>query len=173
MTYRGTPVPKRPRDEIADITQAIRKKWKADQATLLPIVNLVETVAKEGFEVQSYEKMGSNLGLTYPDQGKILIRSDVYDAACVGKGWAREVLAHELGHFVMHQAIGMPFHQQSDAASALTVMEDSEWQANTFADLILAPLHIVKGIRKLEEIAQRCGISQETAFRRWVEASCR
>lgn len=173
MISRGLPVPRRTRDEIANISQVLRRRWNSDNAECFPILHVVEAVVSDGFEVRTQEAMGNNLGLTYPDQGKIFVRSDVYDAACGGKGWAREVVAHELGHFVLHRELALPFHRSDEVVAAAPLMEDSEWQANTFADFILAPLHISARMKQVDEIARSCGISHETAFRRWVEAKVR
>lgn len=173
MKARGLPVPIRSRDEIGMIARAIRTRFHDTNTRLCPIVELVEVVARRGFEVVMEDEIGHNYGLTYPDQDRLLVRADVYDAACDGKGWAREVMAHELGHLVLHRGIPMPFTSPEKTSGTCPVLGDSEWQANTFSELILAPLDIVKTLGDVNEISQQCGVTQETAFRRWVEARCR
>jgi len=173
MTVRGLPVPIRARDEIGLIAQVVRQKCNALDHPRFPIVEVVEAIVQDGFEVLEHGDIGSNYGLTYPDANRMLIRKDTYDAACDGKGWAREVMAHELGHLILHRGIPLPFASKEAEEQKHSILGDSEWQANTFAELLLAPLEVIRGIADTSEIASLCGISQETAFRRWVEAKCR
>ncbi len=173
MTVRGLPVPLRARDEIGLIAEIIRQRCNASDLPHFPIVDVVEAIAQDGFEVLEHNDIGSNYGLTYPDENRILIRRDTYDAACDGKGWAREVMAHELGHLILHRGIPLPFASKEAGEQKHSILGDSEWQADTFAELLLAPLEVIRGIADTNGIASLCGIRQETAFRRWVEAKCR
>lgn len=176
MSAKGLPVPTRTRDEIGLIADAIRKRTDVGGEARCNIVQLVEVIAKSGFEVVERDEIGDNYGLTYPDSGKLLVRADVYNDACNDKGWAREVMAHELGHLILHRDVPMPF-LSSEKYLTLSPLNDSEWQANTFADLMLAPLDQVKMYREVpnpvDEISRVFGVSNETAFRRWIEARCR
>jgi len=162
MIVRGTRVEPRTYWEIEVIAQALRKQCQIDNLEYVPIVKMVEAIAGDGFQVVSVDEMGSNDGLTYPNKGIIQIREDVYYAACEGNERARDTMAHELGHFVLHRSTSMA------RCSAITVtgpLTDSEWQADEFSGLLLAPTHIITG-KTAAEVTKRCGIPIQAAINR-------
>lgn len=68
----------------------------------------------------------------------MVIREDVYEAWNDPNdpmhGRARFTLAHELGHLVLHE--GPALHRQT-AMIKHKVFEDSEWQADYFAEFLM------------------------------------
>lgn len=113
------------------------------------------------FEVLPVEEMGTNHGLTNPDTGKVMIREDVYDRACQGKGRDRLTIAHELGHFLMHD--GMTFGlARASKDEDIPPYCDPEWQATAFAAEFLMDSDIIRNMSP-EEIAKECGVSLEAA----------
>jgi hypothetical protein len=54
------------------------------------------------------ELMGSYLGLSKPSMETIFIRDDVYTSALDGNHNALMIMAHELGHHIMHRDISHP-----------------------------------------------------------------
>ena len=67
-----------------------------------------------------------------PLEMTIRINEHTYQAACFGESYALEIILLELGHIVlMHQSL---LHK---ADKLLAQCEDPEWQADTFAEIIL------------------------------------
>lgn len=162
MIVRGTLVEPRTSESIALITNDLRRICEKENDDWFPIVPVVELLANEGFEVLTAKEMGRNEGLTFPDQGIIQIREDIYHAACNGDGQARDTMAHELGHFILHRGISLA---RKSSRGIPQKFEDSEWQADEFAGLLLAPTHIVSG-RTAADICRRCGLSMNVAIYR-------
>lgn len=166
MIIRGTKVKPRTYWEIEEITRNLRKYYEADDMVLFPIVKMVEAIAREGFQVVGNNEIGNNDGLTYPDSGIIQIREDIYYSACDGDERARDTMAHELGHFILHGSTSMA---RSNVASVVGPLMDSEWQADEFSGLLLAPTHIIAG-RTAADVTKRCGIPLQTAINRVKKA---
>jgi len=169
MIIRGTLVEPRTSEEIALIANDLRRYCEKDHAEWFPIVPVVELIAGDGFQVLTAEDIGRNEGLTFPDLGVIQIREDVYDAACKGNGRARDTMAHELGHFILHRGMSMA---RPTSRGVPRLIEDSEWQADEFAGLLLAPTQIISG-RSAADISQSCGLPMQTALYRINKAKHR
>ena len=105
--------------------------------------------------------MGNNHGLTDPRTGKIFIREDVYEGACHGIGRDRMTLAHELGHFLLHDGIALGLARVGNDEHVPTYC-DPEWQASAFAAEFLMDHDIIR-LMTPEEVAEKCGVSLQAA----------
>lgn len=74
-----------------------------------------------------------------PQKGMIYMPESLYDALCRGKGEAVRIFLHEIGHIVLGHR---PLLHFSDAAGKPKEAEDSEWQADYFADAVISILGI-------------------------------
>jgi hypothetical protein len=75
------------------------------------------------------------IGHCDPDSLTIRIPNRIYERACYGEQNALMIVFHELGHLLLqHKAL---LHFSNQQASLL---EDSEWQADHFAEVILEQL---------------------------------
>lgn len=78
------------------------------------------------------------------------------------------ILAHELGHIVLHD-----HHAKGFATAPVDItlhgLEDwsAEWQANTFAGTFLLPDHILARRTSVEDVVVTCGVSRALAHSRW------
>ncbi len=84
--------------------------------------------------------------LAEPHKDRITVRESVYVAACGGDAEARLVLAHELGHFLLHREKDVPMHKDQNGAVQpirdMKATESIEDQADMFARHFLAPPHL-------------------------------
>ena len=76
------------------------------------------------------------------ENDKILVRESVYIAACEGDARSRMILAHELGHYLLHRGKGATrMHKTRDGAyesiRGLDSTESTEDQADMFAQHFL------------------------------------
>lgn len=170
MILRGSVVEPRTSEDIAQIANGLRQSSARSNNIWFPIVHFVEELVGDGFQVLSPEEMGLNEGLTFPDQGIVQIREDIYLAACNDDGHARDTLAHELGHFILHK--GLKLARTGSRNTVPRKIEDSEWQADEFAGLLLAPTHIISG-RTAADISRCCGLSMRVALYRSQKAKNR
>jgi hypothetical protein len=94
----------------------------------------------------------------------IAVKESVRDAASFGVGRARNTLAHELGHAVMHE--GAPMHRRSDGNTKLNWLqpfESAEHQAKVFAPAFLVDDVVARTLDSADEISVSFGISLESA----------
>src|SRR5690348_7693498 len=88
------------------------------------------------FEIRSDPEMGDDDGRTIFDNGSITIavKRSVYHAAYLGDGRARNTIAHELGHAVLHDGPQMSRRAEGNATPGwLRPFESAEHQAKVFA----------------------------------------
>lgn len=102
----------------------------------------------------------------------------IWNDAGLGKPYARRIVAHEIGHLVLHGNEYAAIQEQEIAFSEgrlapykfIEPEYSCECQANTFADLFLVPDHIAVQARNAETLAFSCLITEEAAARRIDEA---
>lgn len=150
------------RINIRKITRELRKIAGCDDIPFFPIVHFIEWVLanpENGMEfeiVEPYE-MEDTYGTTNTGRNVMRIRSDVYDRAVQGSPRDRFTLCHELGHYLLHQPESISY-----ARGKIPAYMDPEWQANTFAAELMAPMHLVYNM-SIEEIMEKCGMSRQAA----------
>lgn len=113
------------------------------------------------------ETLGNDLARTWPDQMIMHISDFVYDGACMGDGTCNHILAHELGHLVLHRNVDPSFALAKETPKYDCIF-NSEWQADTFADYFLMPTADVKATcMSVEDIQKRYCVSKVAAERRY------
>jgi hypothetical protein len=147
---RGHRVPAIQRADIDYIAGRICKILKATKNSLSP--------SNIGFFLQRLEENGINIDVVDDDQwidvaratvdpatGFIYMPSSLYMNLNRSAPEALRIFLHELGHiFLCHR----PLLHFSDKNA--TEVEDSEWQADTFADCIIDLLKLPRQDRQLE-----------------------
>ena len=114
--------------KVLGFTRQNRKK----PAVILEQLSRVVTL--DVLSDNEWEEVTLNLtkGHFSPADMTIRVPERTYHAACLGEHDALEIILHELGHMVlMHQSL---LHK---ADKLLVQCEDPEWQADTFAEIIL------------------------------------
>lgn len=104
-------VPPRRRDEIIEAAVSLRRALRITNP-MFPILQVVEVLLPQhdpefSFEVKEYEELGNQHGLTRPEMKEMWIREDVYEGARNGNGRDRFTIAHELGHYLLHNEPGL------------------------------------------------------------------
>lgn len=159
-------VPPRDRNSIRKDTYRLREVMGLNNSFYFPIMTFLEQVmplADPDFYVEPVEDatLVGRMAETVPDQHLIRVRQSVYDAACRGHPWARKIMAHELGHYIYHDAehIAYAYPHMSEQ---IPKQFSPEYQAEVFAAELLAPVNLVRGMN-CYAVAQKCGIPVSSA----------
>lgn len=99
------------------------------------------------------------------------IDQETWDLAKLGEPFSRLVIAHEIGHIVLHG------HYEKAAFSndpkvrfkAFPQENSAEWQADTFAGYFLLPDNLVAAFNSPAEIAAACSVPLDLARKRFME----
>lgn len=101
---------------------------------------------------------------------ELLIKPWILKEAKLNGEKARFIIAHEIGHLVLHDCDSQPFSPGMEKKLRFLENEESaEWQANQFADQFLVPRHIGSSFTDASELAQYCHVELECAKRRIQE----
>lgn len=107
----------------------------------------------EGGEPSAYVSFRPNLAL-YIDQ-------EILNLANIGDPRARYILAHEIGHIVMHNYDELAFSNVGEnLLKAPPAERSAENQANIFAHFILVPDEALQGNRSIEDIAAEISVER-------------
>lgn len=159
MNLVAKPVSRR---TVGKVTKIIRDCLEIDSKEAFPIVKFMELGLYQmdnnfNFEVISVEEMPGEYGRTNPEKSKIQIREDVYNGALQGNPRDLFTMAHELGHYFMHDKTSIEY-----ARGDVPIYRQPEWQANTFAAELLAPSSELKGMN-VDEIMSTYNVSRKVA----------
>lgn len=143
----------------------IREKLGVDKKLYIPIMKIAEHVLPQidpTFQmVTMYEDEMSGEYANYrPQDNTLSIRQDVYVAACNDDPRHRFTIAHELGHYFMHDDITA--FSRCERNEIIPTYRNPEWQANVFAAALLMPSELIKGM-SAEEVAWKCKTSLQSA----------
>jgi Zn-dependent peptidase ImmA (M78 family) len=160
-------VPPKSWDQIAGIADDFRQQLGIDSKPYTPVMEVIESVLVNQLELFDLEideqaELGAAEGFTKPDGSLIILREDVYIAACNGDGRARFTAAHELGHWLMHTNIPMARAEVRSIKPYLL----AEPQANAFAAELLMPRRFLTSSDTAPIISERHGVSLEAAQHR-------
>ncbi|MGY0574199.1 ImmA/IrrE family metallo-endopeptidase [Bradyrhizobium sp. RDM12] len=98
--------------------------------------------------------------------------SAIWEAAKLGKTFACFVLAHEVGHILLHDNTAKAFSSsKSEQLSFLGEGESAEEQANSFAGHLLVPTRTVHRFPDKDLLAAVCNVPDELAEDRLAAVS--
>lgn len=122
-------------------------------------------VAEKDYMSQSYGKTVE--AMTTPNNMLIEVREDIYEKLQNNDPRARFTLAHEIGHLVLHQN---PIFARSSTQESTPTYCNSEWQANTFAAELLAPIELVKTCSSSQAVQEKFLLSRSAAENRFKDS---
>ena len=95
--------------------------------------------------------------ITYEETSFTLnVHEEIWELAEMGEPESRYIIAHELGHIVMHNDYKREFSPiTAYNKSFITDVQHSEWQANTFAGHFLAPAKFLSNKTTPEDLARQ------------------
>ena len=150
--------------DIRELALLLRKALNLDKVDKFPIMEFIEgvmhTIDEEFYyEIVDKETMGNIHGLACPNEHCIKIREDVYNRCVEGYGRDRFTIAHEVGHYLMHNSNVTLARLGKEKVQAYM---DPEWQANTFAAELLMPINLID-TTDVKKIAEKFGVSYSAA----------
>ncbi|HXY59474.1 MAG TPA: ImmA/IrrE family metallo-endopeptidase [Methylocystis sp.] len=167
-------VDRRSDSEVCDLAKKLRDFFgfaldgRVDIVACLKSKSILTVKGVRPLDVQILpdEAMGTADGLTALQNGAVLIqlKQSVVDAARMGDGRARNTIAHEFGHGMMHDRIGMARRATSNIRPGwMRPFESAEHQAKVFAPAFLINDVIAKECESAEEVSIQFGVSLESA----------
>lgn len=151
------------RQTIEDFAQYVRTRTQCTSC-YMDIVGFIELVIPRFDPTFDYEYVdeGTFPGGIYayfdPKENKLYALNSVYERAAEGNGRDRFTLAHEVGHYFLHDD-GLTYARSSTKIPSYC---NPEWQANTFASAFLIPKSKTVTM-SIEEIMNTCKVSFQAA----------
>jgi hypothetical protein len=142
-------------EDIARRAGGYRKKFGISDTLCVNIIEILEFEVKNfipDFKLMIRRDIElDTTAYTSFDPPRIFVRETIYDSALEGDVDARHILAHELGHLLLHSHLGGSMQRDvtgyDSQFSRMSLLESSEAQADSFArNFLLAP-HFAYGGR--------------------------
>lgn len=98
----------------------------------------------------------------------LFVKRSVWQRFLDGYSKEREIIAHEIGHIMLHDDTAMPFVGDKSQYLKFTGSEEdfAEWQADTFAEHILIPDEIIQKHKNPEKVSFLCNVEEGYADER-------
>jgi hypothetical protein len=102
--------------------------------------------------------------VTFGEKVKLVVDSAIWEAAKLGETFACFVLAHEIGHILLHDSSAKAFSgSKKEQLSFVSDGESAEEQANCFAGHLLVPTSTVQRFPDKDLLAVLCNVPDELA----------
>lgn len=152
-------------NSIVDLVNSIRTTVGFENELYFPVIEFVENFLTQYDETFNYnyverEKMQDKYAYYDHIHNVMVIREDVYEQAINDNGRHRFTIAHEIGHYFLHQN-GVKLCRLESNQHIVRYC-DPEWQANTFASELLMPRHLICNLNA-KQIAFYCKTSCQAA----------
>lgn len=161
--------------------------WKAAppaRAYIFDVIKLIEVLVTSGIdsvflitgdrkkgllEVEFFDRdwWEKPAWVTFGKRVKLTIGQGVWAAAKAGDVFACFILAHEIGHILLHDNNAKAFSSAKEDRLSFVGDEDSaEGQANSFAGFLLIPTATVRKFNDEEMLAVLCNVPNQLAIER-------
>lgn len=165
---------------IARLAMSLRRYGAIFSYWVFDIVKFIEGPLTERFRekdplrIELYDRSSATEKIPayveFKPNLKLCVRRDIWEGAKKGIPHARFVLAHEIGHLVLHDHHAKAFSNDEHANLKFVPPEESaEWQANTFAKYFLAPDNILQQFNDPRQMMKECKVPEHLAFSRLEE----
>ena len=154
-------------DDIMNLTQQLRKLLRCETNAPLDIVAILEYAMPQlykdfDFSIREASDMKVDKhAYTELQTNKIVIREDIYERARRGEGRDRFTIAHEIGHYILHNTNLLTLTRVYPNEK-VKPYEDVEWQADAFAGELLCPSCAIADM-EVNDIANFYGVSVKAA----------
>jgi hypothetical protein len=124
------------------------------------VLEVLATKLKKGpLHIKFFERR-ANEKPAYVTYDPLTLHIDVetWELADLGEPAERFVVAHEVGHLILHDHDAKAF--LNDASKYITfggIGHSAEWQANVFASYLLVPNHVMAAYCDFDDLSKSCG----------------
>ena len=159
-------VSERSRNRLRKEAFMLREKFGLSSEKKFPITKFLELVLPEidplfQLEIVGDGELRGRSAEMIPERHTIVVKESVYNAACEENFYARRVLAHELGHYVLHCDDEVRFASVVPGEK-LPEACNPEWQADVFADELLVPINMIDEPNEYL-VSKHFAVSRQTA----------
>lgn len=173
LPARDAPVHRMDEPEIASLAARLRSLCRVASSERIDIGVILEWLTQNSLpEKGKLEIVECNpdpkryKALVTYDPLRLHIFKTVLRHGRLGDPCSKYIIAHEVGHMVLHDRHAKPF-SINPVAPTIFGNNSAEWQANRFADHLLFPDHILMEMISIDGAMKRCGITRELADARW------
>ena len=164
----------RSEEKLASFALEWRREAGNENFARFNIVRFVEDVllkklTRRRFGIKFFDAAdGEKQGYVTFNPRTLHIDREVWRLADLGEPEARFIVAHEVGHIILHDHEAKAFSSDPSLRIKFGEPEHSaEWQANTFAYHFLLPSHLVAGFKAgARELAASAQVSEHLAMER-------
>jgi hypothetical protein len=159
-------------ETLAGLALTWRREARNQNDAYFNIVKFVEGIlsgkTKQPFKINFLETAeGETPAFVTFNPRTLHIDRSIWDLADRGEPEARFIVAHEIGHLILHDHFAKAFSNDPGDRIQFAVREYSaEWQANTFAFYFLLPDLIVAAYRSISELSTSCSVQESVARER-------
>lgn len=154
-------------ERIRELAYQLRLVLDLQDARRFPVLNVLERHLDQEMnlirmEIWRDEDVSPNHAMIFRDDlggDTIVLSESVYEAACSGNSAAIMVVAHELGHWVLHGSIYTYFNSRI----LDEVYSRCEREADVFAVELMLPSHMIFLSDRPADLADRFGMSSGLA----------
>jgi Zn-dependent peptidase ImmA (M78 family) len=145
-------------DNVAGLASEMRVRLGIDSYYVFNIVNQLRKLKDLKFGINGHLKI--ELFIDRKDKAYVTfdplvlhVHKDIWDEADIGEPTARFIIAHELGHILMHRHYRQEFAETNEFyLKAFPPEEKAETQANWFAAAFLAPDYLARNCASESEL---------------------
>lgn len=159
-------------ETIADIALELRTEAGEQSSAYFNIVSFIEGFLKRKFKskdpltIKFFEmKDGDPPAYVTYQPLTLHVDPDVWHEAQLGDPYSRFIIAHEIGHLVLHDHHARTFSNEDGRRRRFKEIS-AEWQANTFATYFLLPDSMVLANMNAKGLARSCGVEESLAAER-------
>lgn len=159
--------------QMAKIADHYRKLLGVENAEHISIVELIEFELRKHYEgfrlVVKADKDLVDPAHTDFENNQIVVKESIYVSAHEGDAYSRMILAHELGHYLLHGKRGnVVMHKSKDGSyesiKGLNSTESTEDQADMFATLFMVKPSIAFSLKdNAAGLSKACGVPTKIA----------
>lgn len=173
LKYDDHKVAFRREETIAEIALAWRRAARNENSATFNVVDFALKVLRKRHKkgtllIEFYEgQPGAKPAYVTFDPLTLHVDSEVWELAGLGDPESRFVVAHEIGHIVLHDHNAQGFSEDPNGRIKFATEEESaEWQADVFAHYFLVPNVLAISIYDRKHLAEACSVTRRVAENR-------
>lgn len=159
---------------IAAAAEELRRSFGIVSAARFDITDILQRLTKHDIlgkgrlEIVEFDMAADDKpALVTYNPLKVHIDREISFFAKLGDPYSRYILAHELGHIILHDHNAKAFSDNPDLQIKFGEPEHSaEWQATMFAAYFLLPNHIVRSLGDVQQLVAHCDVPEKLAIER-------